>query len=181
MLMTSPSEARQIGKTVTVTRSAPVSSVQVTRTRTTEGCQCGCGRRRCNCSQSSSAQQAQQQQAPQAAGTSVPVVSGTYDNTVAASAVRSDGGVKTKKVEYSGVDNGIMQVTGDELTLLRFHDIYQTKLWPDWREHKDDATLKREANAILLGAHQGNTFYDVRNKEVRAAFDYAVSIVNADK
>lgn len=36
-----------------------------------------------------------------------------------------------------GHQAGVLQVTGDVDSLYRFHDVYQTTIWPTWRDHLD--------------------------------------------
>lgn len=89
-----------------------------------------------------------------------------------------DGGT----LQVLNAPGGLMEIRGTEADILKFHDVYQSKLWPDWKKeigngiYSSDARAKIavEYDGVRKSAKDGVLLFDVRNREVKEAFDYAV-------
>ncbi len=71
----------------------------------------------------------------------------------------------TPAVNLTRTDRYTIEVSGSEADLLRFFDVYQTAIWPDWKQHKHTKQLKHEIEKAELGAKAGSILFNVRDKE----------------
>lgn len=69
----------------------------------------------------------------------------------------------------------ILRIVGDADSLYRFHDVYQTKIWPTWKDHLDTCRqLRIEQGHIRYSISRGHLLLaDCR--ETRSGIEAAIT------
>ncbi len=169
-------------KTVTVTRTTPARTVSVSSSRgDNQGCQCGCGRRHCRCAQNQQQQAnyrstVQQYESRPVPGVSIaPAVMESADPAIP-KAIGASPVIEAPAVTVNMGGATTAEVRGDEQALIKFYRDWSGKLWPTWEANLAASPQKAdEWQRALQSAKNGSILFDVRLKESKAAFDYAVT------